>query len=71
MVFLDGSGFQNVTGAWRVQIVFDNLIHQGAMPPTIAIFIDPGGCRRPLPISRTASTEATNATPWATASRDF
>ena len=42
MVFLDGSGFQNETGAWRAPIVLDNLIHQGAMPVTIGIFIDPG-----------------------------
>ena len=42
MIFQDGSGFQNETGAWRAPVVFDNLIQQGAMPVTIAIFIDPG-----------------------------
>src|SRR6266404_8452580 len=42
MVFQDGAGFANETGAWRVPIVFDNLIQQGAMPVTIGIFIDPG-----------------------------
>ncbi|HEY2018380.1 MAG TPA: SMP-30/gluconolactonase/LRE family protein [Bryobacteraceae bacterium] len=42
MVFQDGSGFVSETGAWRVPVVFDNLIQQGAMPPTIAIFINPG-----------------------------
>jgi gluconolactonase len=42
MVFQDGAGFANETGAWRVPIVFDNLIHQGAIPVTIGIFIDPG-----------------------------
>jgi gluconolactonase len=42
MVFQDGGGFQSENGAWRVPIVFDNLIHQHAMPVTIAIFIDPG-----------------------------
>jgi len=42
MIFADGSGFIGETGAWRVPIVFDNLIHQGAMPPTIGIFINPG-----------------------------
>ncbi len=42
MVFQDGSGFVNETGAWRVPIVFDNLIQQGAMPVTIGIFISPG-----------------------------
>jgi enterochelin esterase-like enzyme len=38
MVFLDGSGFASETGAWRAPVVFDNLIQQGAMPVTIAIF---------------------------------
>lgn len=42
MVFNDGSGFQTERGAWRVPVVFDNLIHQRAMPVTIAVFIDPG-----------------------------
>lgn len=42
MVFQDGSGFIAESGAWRVPIVFDNLIQQGAMPVTIAIFINPG-----------------------------
>jgi gluconolactonase len=42
MVFQDGGGFVSETGAWRVPVVFDNLIRQGAMPVTIGIFIDPG-----------------------------
>jgi sugar lactone lactonase YvrE/enterochelin esterase-like enzyme len=42
MIFQDGAGFQATDGAWRVPTVFDNLIHQRAMPVTIAIFIDPG-----------------------------
>ena len=42
MVFQDGSGYRNVTGRWRVPVVFDNLIARGDMPPTIAIFINPG-----------------------------
>jgi len=42
MVFQDGSGFITETGAWRVPVVFDNLIHQGAMPVTVGIFISPG-----------------------------
>ena len=42
MVFQDGGGFASETGAWRVPVVFDNLIHQGAMPVTIGIFINPG-----------------------------
>ena len=42
MVFQDGSGYRNVTGRWRVPVVFDNLIARGDMPPTIAVFINPG-----------------------------
>ena len=42
MIFQDGSGYQNKTGAWRVPVVFDNLINSKEMPITIGIFIDPG-----------------------------
>lgn len=42
MVFQDGEGMKNPTGRWRVPIVFDNLIARGDMPPTIAVFINPG-----------------------------
>jgi enterochelin esterase-like enzyme/sugar lactone lactonase YvrE len=42
MVFQDGEGARDVTGRWRVPVVFDNLIARGDMPPTIAIFINPG-----------------------------
>jgi sugar lactone lactonase YvrE/enterochelin esterase-like enzyme len=42
MVFQDGGGFQNEKGAWKVPVVFDNLIHKGEMPVTIGIFISPG-----------------------------
>lgn len=42
MVFQDGGGFVNETGHSRVPIVFDNLIHKGEMPVTIAILINPG-----------------------------
>lgn len=42
MVFQDGEGMRNLTGRWRVPIVFDNLIARGDMPPTIAVFINPG-----------------------------
>ncbi|MEK7753151.1 MAG: alpha/beta hydrolase-fold protein, partial [Acidobacteriota bacterium] len=42
MVFQDGGGFAAEDGAWRVPIVFDNLIHRGEMPVTIGIFINPG-----------------------------
>ena len=42
MVFMDGSGYAKLDGDFRVPIVFDNLIHQQAMPVTIAIFVNPG-----------------------------
>lgn len=42
MVFQDGERMRNVNGRWRIPVVFDNLIHRGDMPPTIAVFVNPG-----------------------------
>jgi len=42
MVLQDGEGMRNVKGKWRIPVVFDNLIARGDMPPTIAVFINPG-----------------------------
>ena len=42
MIFQDGGGFANERGPWHVPAVMDRLIEEGAMPVTIAIFIDPG-----------------------------
>lgn len=42
MVFMDGAGYANPMRAFRVPVVFDNLIHQKAMPVTIAVFVNPG-----------------------------
>ena len=42
MIFQDGLGYSNAKGQWRVPTVFDNLIAQGKMPVTIALFINPG-----------------------------
>ncbi|SVA19192.1 uncharacterized protein METZ01_LOCUS72046, partial [marine metagenome] len=42
MVFQDGAGYLDEDGAIRVPVVFDNLIHRGEMPITIAVFINPG-----------------------------
>jgi enterochelin esterase family protein len=42
MVFQDGGGYQNTNGAWRVPLVFDNLIAAKEMPVTVAIFLNPG-----------------------------
>ena len=42
MVFQDGGGYASETGAWRVPVVFDNLIARAEMPVTIAIMVNPG-----------------------------
>jgi len=42
MVFQDGQSFVSETGSYRVPVVFDNLIHKGDMPVTIAVLINPG-----------------------------
>ena len=42
MVFQDGSGPVSEKGETRAPVVFDNLIHQKAMPVTIGVFINPG-----------------------------
>src|SRR5262245_26824192 len=42
MVFQDGEGFASETGAYRVPVVFDNLIHKQELPITIALMINPG-----------------------------
>jgi enterochelin esterase-like enzyme len=44
MVFQDGGGFVGVDGAYRVPVVFDNLIHKGQMPVCLGLFVDPGQC---------------------------
>jgi len=42
MVFQDGHSYIKDGTDFKVAIVFDNLIHQGKMPPTVAILINPG-----------------------------
>jgi enterochelin esterase family protein len=42
MVFQDGRNYVNEKGQFRTTVVFDNLIHQKAMPVTIGIFLNPG-----------------------------
>jgi enterochelin esterase family protein len=42
MIFQDGHAYVGEKGRFRVPIVFDNLIHEGAMPVTVGIFINPG-----------------------------
>jgi enterochelin esterase family protein len=43
MVFQDGEEwYVDEEGAFRVPIVFDNLIHKKTIPPLIGLFINPG-----------------------------
>lgn len=42
MVFQDGGSYVSLDRDFRTPTVFDNLIHQDAMPVTIGIFINPG-----------------------------
>ena len=49
MVFMDGRGYANPKGAFRVPVVFDNLIHKKAMPVTIAVFVNPGTIAATVP----------------------
>lgn len=42
MVFQDGHTYVKADGDFRTPVVFDNLIHQGKMPVTIGLFVDPG-----------------------------
>ncbi len=52
MVFQDGHAYLGEKGQFRAPIVLDNLIHQGDMPITIGIFIDPGHKKEKLPEKR-------------------
>jgi sugar lactone lactonase YvrE/enterochelin esterase-like enzyme len=42
MVFQDGENYCNESRGERAPIVFDNLIREGAVPPLIGLFINPG-----------------------------
>ncbi len=49
MVFQDGHAYVDPNGQFRATVVMDNLIHAGAMPVTIGIFVDPGHKKSQLP----------------------
>jgi enterochelin esterase-like enzyme len=42
MVFQDGHAYVRERGEFRTPIVLDNLIHDGDMPVTVGLFVDPG-----------------------------
>lgn len=49
MVFQDGHAYERERGEFKTPVVLDNLIHQGAMPVTIGLFVDPGHTTPELP----------------------
>jgi enterochelin esterase-like enzyme/sugar lactone lactonase YvrE len=58
MVFMDGSGYAKKDGAFRVPVVFDNLIHHKAMPVTIAVFVNPGNIPATMPGAKDRSNRS-------------
>jgi enterochelin esterase-like enzyme len=58
MVFFDGAGFMRPDGAFRVPVVFDNLIAKKEMPVTIAVGINPGTVPPTLPDAKPRSTRS-------------
>jgi enterochelin esterase family protein len=49
LVFQDGQRATNPDGALRVPAVLDNLIAQGAIPPTLGVFVTPGNLSEHYP----------------------
>ncbi|MFO0870183.1 MAG: SMP-30/gluconolactonase/LRE family protein [Pirellulales bacterium] len=60
MVFQDGHDYVALQGNWRVPTVFDNLIHRGEMPVTLAVFINPGHDVQRGETYRTVKWQASN-----------
>jgi enterochelin esterase-like enzyme/sugar lactone lactonase YvrE len=58
MVFMDGGGYANTKRSFRVPVVFDNLIHQKAMPVTIAVFVNPGTIPATTPEAKNRSNRS-------------
>lgn len=58
MVFFDGAGFMRKDGAFRVPVVFDNLIAKQEMPVTIAVGVNPGTIPPALPGAKPRSNRS-------------
>ena len=54
MVFQDGGGFLDPDDEMRAAVVLDNLVADGAIPPLVGVFVDPG--------DRNAEYDAADAT---------
>ena len=55
MVWQDGSRHADPQGQMRAPVVFDNLIHSGAMPVTLGVFVDPGRGPKQKPDGKAAN----------------
>lgn len=71
MIFQDGERLRDVEGRWRVPVVLDNLIARGDMPPTIAVFINPGHDKSKPHKATSRRIEVTSTTAWEIDTRDF
>jgi enterochelin esterase-like enzyme len=60
MVFQDGHKYVNTEEEYRVPVVFDNLIHKGQMPVTIALFVNPGHNSEQFPQERWRESNRAN-----------
>jgi enterochelin esterase family protein len=58
MVFQDGGGMVSLEGDFRTPVVLDNLIHRQAIPPMVALFIDPGNVPAVTPLGKGLSTRS-------------
>jgi sugar lactone lactonase YvrE/enterochelin esterase-like enzyme len=61
MVFQDGHDYVGLKGHWRVPTVFDNLTAKGEMPPTVAVFVNPGH----------ETSQPPAVTPWKSSNRSL
>ncbi len=58
MVFFDGGGFAKPDGAYRVPVVFDNLIARKEIPVTIAVMVNPGTFKAAEPPAKDRSNRS-------------
>ena len=65
MVFQDGHKYVSTEEEYRVPVVFDNLIHKGQMPVTIALFVNPTStsCAPRVPIPTAGGRTPTGSRP--------
>jgi enterochelin esterase-like enzyme len=58
LVFQDGGGYVKPDGAFRAPVVLDNLIAKGALPVTVAVFVNPGAFQPSIPGAAARSNRA-------------